>query len=75
MCRVTGFKVYCFLLGAAVGMVPSPFDCYMANRGLKTLHLRMREHERNARAVAEFLESSPYVVETIYPGQCVPSDL
>ena len=50
-------------------MVPSPFDCYMANRGLKTLHLRMREHQRNAKAVAALLSSSPHVIETIYPGQ------
>jgi cystathionine gamma-lyase len=52
----------------AVGMVPSPFDCYLANRGLKTLHLRMREHQRNAMAVAQLLSTSPHVVETIYPG-------
>ena len=52
----------------AVGMVPSPFDCYLANRGLKTLHLRMREHQRNATAVAQFLEASPLVTEAIYPG-------
>lgn len=53
----------------AVGMVPSPFDCYLANRGLKTLHLRMREHQRNAKAVAQLLSTSPHVTETIYPGQ------
>lgn len=52
----------------AVGMVPSPFDCYLANRGLKTLHLRMREHQRNAKAVAQLLSTSPHVTETIYPG-------
>lgn len=52
----------------AGGAVPSPFDCYLANRGLKTLHIRMREHQRNAIAVARFLEGSPYVTETLYPG-------
>jgi cystathionine gamma-lyase len=52
----------------AVGMVPSPFDCYLANRGLKTLHLRMREHQRNAMAVAQLLANSPHVTDTIYPG-------
>jgi cystathionine gamma-lyase len=55
----------------AVGMVPSPFDCYLANRGLKTLHLRMREHERNAKAVARLLSTSPHVTDTIYPGGSV----
>lgn len=52
----------------AGGSVPSPFDCYLANRGLKTLHLRMREHQRNAFAVARFLESSPYAEDVVYPG-------
>ena len=52
----------------AVGVVPSPFDCYSVNRGLKTLHIRMREHERNATAVAKHLESSPHVVKVFYPG-------
>lgn len=48
--------------------MPSPFDCYLANRGLKTLHVRMQTHERNAFAVARFLQSSPHVEEVIYPG-------
>ena len=52
-----------------VGAVPGPFDCYLANRGLKTLHVRMRQHETNAFAVAKFLQSSPYVEEAIYPGE------
>jgi len=52
----------------AIGAVPSAFDCYLANRGLKTLHLRMEQHQRNAFAVARFLEASPYVTEVIYPG-------
>ena len=53
-----------------VGAVPSPFDCYLVNRGLKTLHIRMREHEKNAMAVAKHLESSPHVVKVYYPGMC-----
>lgn len=52
----------------ASGGIPSPFDCYLANRGLKTLHIRMREHQKSAMAVAKFLESSPYVKRVIYPG-------
>ena len=54
---------------SAAGPVPSPFDCFLANRGLKTLHIRMREHQRNAMAVAQFLSSSPYVAEVMYPGR------
>ncbi len=56
---------------AAGGSVPSPFDCYLANRGLKTLHIRMKEHQKNAMAVAQFLHSSPHVTEVFYPGACV----
>ena len=56
-------------LSTAAGAIPGPFDCYLANRGLKTLHVRMRQHEQNAFAVAHFLQSSPYVEETIYPGE------
>ncbi|KAL5486877.1 hypothetical protein EMCRGX_G019413 [Ephydatia muelleri] len=52
----------------AGGAVPSPFECYLANRGLKTLHLRMREHQKNAFAVARFLQASPHVTEVMYPG-------
>eukprot|EP00126_Sphaerothecum_destruens_P001566 Sdes_comp14981_c0_seq1m3714 len=52
----------------AIGGVPSPFDCYMVNRGLKTLHIRMREHERNAKVVAQYLTGSAKVHSVIYPG-------
>lgn len=52
----------------ALGSVPSPFDCYLCNRGLKTLHLRMKEHFRNALAVATFLEADPRVEKVIFPG-------
>jgi len=52
----------------SIGAIPSPFDCYMALRGLKTLHLRMREHSVNALAVAQYLEKHPLVEKVIYPG-------
>ncbi|KAJ3091182.1 hypothetical protein HK102_001419 [Quaeritorhiza haematococci] len=52
----------------AVGGVPSPFDCFLANRGLKTLHLRMKRHEENALAIADFLSKNSQVSEVIYPG-------
>jgi len=51
-----------------IGAIPSPFDCFLAMRGVKTLHLRMREHELNAMAVARFLESSNKVERVCYPG-------
>jgi cystathionine gamma-lyase len=52
----------------AIGAVPSPFDCWLAHRGLKTLHLRAREATKNATGVAEALEASPNVISVNYPG-------
>ncbi len=50
------------------GAVPSPFDCYMTVRGIKTLPYRMRGHNENAIQIAEFLESNPLVEKVYYPG-------
>jgi len=52
----------------AIGGVPGPFDCWLALRGVKTLALRMREHERNAAAVARFLAEHPAAEKVYYPG-------
>jgi cystathionine beta-lyase/cystathionine gamma-synthase len=52
----------------AVGGVPGPFDCFLVLRGIKTLSLRVREHERNATAVANFLETHAAVEAVYYPG-------
>jgi len=52
----------------AIGAVPAPLDCFLTLRGAKTLAIRMREHCANARRVAEVLDASPVVLETIYPG-------
>ncbi len=52
----------------AVGGVQGPFDSFLALRGLKTLHLRMRAHCENAQALAEWLAVHPAVERLIYPG-------
>lgn len=52
----------------AIGSVPSPFDCWLAHRGLKTLHLRARASSKTASALALALESSPHVLTVHYPG-------
>ena len=52
----------------AVGSVPGPHDAWLTMRGAKTLALRMREHERNAQIVAEFLDSRDDVARVYYPG-------
>ncbi len=56
-----------FLQNAA-GAIPGPFDSWLVLRGLKTLAIRMREHERNAQAVARFLNEHTAVEQVIYPG-------
>jgi cystathionine gamma-lyase len=52
----------------AAGAVPGPFDSWIVLRGLKTLAVRMRRHEENALAVAEFLQDHPQVEMVNYPG-------
>jgi cystathionine gamma-lyase len=52
----------------AIGAVPSPFDCFLVLRGIKTLAVRMERHNHNAQKVAEFLESHPKVERVHYPG-------
>ena len=52
----------------ATGAVPSPFDCWLTLRGLKTLELRMLRHADNAAAIAETLAAHPLVRRVYYPG-------
>ena len=52
----------------ATGAVPSPFDCWLTLRGLKTLELRMERHAQNAEAIALALQSHPLVRRVYYPG-------
>lgn len=52
----------------AVGAVPGPMDCWLVLRAVKTLHLRMRQHNANAIEIARFLERRAGVGKVIYPG-------
>ncbi|MDR3608077.1 MAG: cystathionine gamma-synthase [Oligoflexia bacterium] len=52
----------------AAGGVPGPMDCFLVMRGLKTLHVRMERHAKNAMAIARMLEKHPKVEKVIYPG-------
>jgi cystathionine gamma-lyase len=52
----------------SIGAVPSPFDCYLALRGTKTLAIRMREHCKNAMQIALWLEKNDKVERVVYPG-------
>jgi cystathionine gamma-lyase len=52
----------------AAGSVPSPFDCWLIQRGAKTLGLRMDRQVDNALKIVEFLRASPHVSRVFYPG-------
>ncbi|MBI2609145.1 MAG: cystathionine gamma-synthase [Deltaproteobacteria bacterium] len=57
-----------YFLQNAIGAIPSPFDCFLVLRGLKTLAVRMTRHEENAKKIALFLENHSKVEKVIYPG-------
>lgn len=61
-----GERVY--YLQNAVGAVPGPWDCFLVLRGIKTLALRMEEHQKNGLAVARWLEDHPQVERVLHPG-------
>ncbi len=52
----------------AAGSVPSPFECFLGHRSIKTLAVRMVQHQKSALAVARFLEQHPKVQKVSYPG-------
>ena len=61
------------LVQKAAGGVMSPFECFLVLRGIKTLPLRIKQHEENGRAVAEYLSMHPKVSKLAYPGlKCHP---
>lgn len=59
-------KIY--FLQKSIGATPGPMDAFLAMRGIKTLHLRMERHAKNAQVIAERLEKHPSVEKVIYPG-------
>ena len=56
------------LVQKAAGGILSPFECFLVLRGIKTLAVRMKQHEENGRTVAEFLSSQSKVTRLNYPG-------
>jgi cystathionine gamma-synthase len=52
----------------ACGLCAQPFDCFLVLRGIKTLALRIKEHEKNAMAIALYLQNHPLVQKVYYPG-------
>ena len=53
----------------SVGAVPSPFDCFLILRGIKTLGIRMKRHNENGMKIARFLKSHKKIKSVIYPGR------
>lgn len=51
----------------AMGVTPSPFDCFLVNRSIKTLELRMHKHQDNALKIVELLKSHSKVIKVLYP--------
>lgn len=68
LCNDTAIYEQLKFLQNAVGAVPAPFDCFLTLRGIKTLHLRMQQHCRNAQTIAEYLLQHPSVATVNYPG-------
>jgi cystathionine beta-lyase/cystathionine gamma-synthase len=56
------------LVQKAAGSILSPFECYLVLRGIRTMPLRIKQHEENGHAVAEFLATHPKVKKLAYPG-------
>jgi len=70
-CAVTNNKVLAKRLGFlqnAVGAILSPFDCYTLLKGIKTLSVRMEQHEKNTKAIVDFLSQHKKIKKIHYPG-------
>ncbi|MBI2422008.1 MAG: PLP-dependent transferase [Candidatus Hydrogenedentes bacterium] len=61
-----GERIY--FLQNAMGSVPGPWDCFLILRGIKTLAIRMEEHQKNALGLAKFLEAHPKIAGVLHPG-------
>jgi cystathionine beta-lyase/cystathionine gamma-synthase len=57
-----------WLVQKAAGGIMSPFEAFLVLRGIRTLPLRMKQHEENGRAVAEYLSTQPKIKRLSYPG-------
>ncbi len=57
-----------YFIQKSAGAILSPFDCWLVLRGVKTLAVRMEQHEKNGRAIAAFLDQHPKVKRVFYPG-------
>lgn len=68
ICNKTEIYDQLKFLQNATGAVPAPMDCFLVLRGIKTLHLRMQQHCKNALKIAEYLKKHPKVATVNYPA-------
>ncbi len=68
VCREAALAERLGYLQNAIGAIASPFDSFLALRGLKTLAVRMERHSANALQIAAWLEQHPHIERVIYPG-------
>ena len=68
MTQDANFKKQLDFARKSLGSNPSPFDCWLITRGIKTLAVRMQQHEKNARRIADFLQNHSKVKHVYYPG-------
>jgi len=59
-------KIYFLQRSTGAGL--APMDCFLISRGIKTLAVRMKQHDANGRTIARFLEDHPRVKRVLYPG-------
>jgi len=68
VCKDEELAEQLYFIQNGAGAVPGPQDCFLALRGIKTLHLRVQRSSENAAAVARFLSEHPKVNKVYYPG-------
>jgi cystathionine beta-lyase/cystathionine gamma-synthase len=64
----TGLREKLYFIQKSCGAVPGPMDCFLMLRGIKTLHVRMKQHCENGKIIAEWLRKHPKVSKVYWPG-------
>ncbi|MBK7432809.1 MAG: cystathionine gamma-synthase [Chitinophagaceae bacterium] len=63
-----GLREKLYFIQKSCGAVPGPMDCFLVLRGIKTLHVRMKQHCENGRKIAHWLRNHPKVARVYWPG-------
>jgi cystathionine beta-lyase/cystathionine gamma-synthase len=63
-----GLREKLYFIQKSCGAVPGPMDCFLVLRGIKTLHVRMKQHCENGRKIAHWLRTNPKVAKVYWPG-------